>query len=745
LIAGGVLGLAAMALGGPARSGFDDDPTYGLHSTRNVTIPGMPIPVVFGRHLMAPPIVSALSRSEGGKQVLYMLLLIGEGEIDSVSDIQLNDVPLTSFADSYRIVKRGTPTQSSSWLAGGGDDGVGGDRVVTGFNTIGTPYSVGKKIEQTGSPPVSGSHVHEMRADADEVWFELAWPGGLAHRNNDGTTKSSTWYGAVQYKKVGEADSKYVEYLVPKNAQGKRVMGDWTEGKYGNWATTANTTAQIIRVLPVVLPAKGRYVVRIQGHSRDDENDTRTPTVLTVTEVRNDARAYVNRALVAIRVPLSEQMQGIPKVTCVVKGLKLLDFRTGSTAWSDNPVLAAYWLLTNARGGLGGWLTSADIDAGVGGTWRAAADRCEGSVTPPNGQNEKRYRIGLVMTTKASAREWLDQILAPCLMTCFSSDGLLKVREDRDGAATNDSRFDDRVATAATEPPHRITADDDGKSTLVVQELPEAELVTVVRIRHTDEARGYQEQTTTVKDKRVNIGAISSGPIAAGSLVKGGTSGGYAYVTLTVANGVAYLSYVQASDQAALVSGETLTVVGGSASCTTTSAPYDPTPERPLDLLMPGVVTRTQAQRVGRYLLTSAWARRRVITFGVKIGNLHVEPLDIAEVSSDRPPWTAKKFVVQALTYDEVGRGTVEAREYSTDPFVLVDPVPDSKSPVGPSGSVQPGIREAAPTSGTTKAAATTTAATSPTAPKSTTSPSTGGSGTSGWFGGTFSWSFLKK
>lgn len=41
---------------------------------------------------------------------------------------------------------------------------------------------------------------------------------------------------------------------------------------------------------------------------------------------------------------------GIPQIKAVVKGLKLYDVRTLTTAWSDNPVLAVYLILTNSSG-----------------------------------------------------------------------------------------------------------------------------------------------------------------------------------------------------------------------------------------------------------------------------------------------------------------------------------------------------------------------------------------------------------
>lgn len=64
--------------------------------------------------------------------------------------------------------------------------------------------------------------------------------------------------------------------------------------------------------------------------------------------------------------------QSIPEIQCLIKGRLLYDFRTTTTAWSDNPVLALYDYLTNERYGCG--ISAALLDLT---TFEAAADYCE--------------------------------------------------------------------------------------------------------------------------------------------------------------------------------------------------------------------------------------------------------------------------------------------------------------------------------------------------------------------------------
>lgn len=696
LIVSGALALVSQAIGGKGRSGLDNDPRYGFDNARNVTVVGMPLLIVYGEEEVAPPVISAMVRSEGSQQVLRMVLMCGEGEIDRITDVKLNGVPLSSFKDSLRIVKRGTPTQGASWLAGGGDDGVGGDRVEGGFAQVGQPYGAGTRLSDNG--PGAGVHVHEMRAAADEVWVQLRWPGGMFHANNDGSTKSTEWFGTVRVKAYGAADSTYAEQLIPKDSSGQRRQGDFYAGKYGAWATSANAPrTDLRRTLIVKLPSNGRYVVKIEGFSDDDSNDTRVPTVTLITEVTNESRAYPNTALLAIKCPAVEQLQGtIPTVTCKIRGRKLYDPRTGTTAWSRNPALAVYDLLTNARYGLGAWISTADLDAGVGGSFRTFADRCDSQVTPPGrGVAEDRYQLDLVLSTLAPAREWLEMILATCCGTLFQSQGLIKLREDAAGASAR--AFDSRKTTARTSRHNILSAR--GVSSLVVRHLSDSERPTVVRVKHSDRDRGFRPSTTTVQDWRINVGAITGGTKVAGQQVKGSTSGGVGYLTATARNGDAFLSYIQGIGATPLVSGETVTLGtgGGASTCSSTSAPYRASPEKPLELQLVGVTRISQAQRIARFVLSSALRRALFASWGVFWGDIDVEPCDVVDVSDDVFGFTAKKFTVLEVAYGMDGKGRIQAREYDEDCFAIVD-LPPEKLPLGPGGSIPPGLRD--PTAG---------------------------------------------
>lgn len=116
---------------------------------------------------------------------------------------------------------------------------------------------------------------------------------------------------------------------------------------------------------------------------------------------------------------------GLPNVSALVRGAKLYDPRTGSTAWSENPALMMRYVATSSL--LGRLPASAVNDAAV----VVAANACD-RVVPysVNGQiyNRPLYAAGLVANAGMRAKDVLDDLAkAMAGRWCFV-DGQLRVR-----------------------------------------------------------------------------------------------------------------------------------------------------------------------------------------------------------------------------------------------------------------------------------------------------------------------------
>lgn len=105
-----------------------------------------------------------------------------------------------------------------------------------------------------------------------------------------------------------------------------------------------------------------------------------------------------------------EAFSGIPEITALVKGRKVYDPRTGTTAWSDNPALCIRDYLTNTRYGKG--LPSSAIDDTLIG---AAADDCDQSVTLYDGGGSgKTFTCNAVLDTSKTLFDNLNTLLLGC-------------------------------------------------------------------------------------------------------------------------------------------------------------------------------------------------------------------------------------------------------------------------------------------------------------------------------------------
>lgn len=103
---------------------------------------------------------------------------------------------------------------------------------------------------------------------------------------------------------------------------------------------------------------------------------------------------------------------GIPKYRAVLDGKNdILDIRTGTTGWTDNPALCIRDYLTwpATRGGYGA--SAADLDDEL---MAAAANICDEAAPLAAGGTEKRYRLWGVADTGETPRAILEDMLSAC-------------------------------------------------------------------------------------------------------------------------------------------------------------------------------------------------------------------------------------------------------------------------------------------------------------------------------------------
>lgn len=165
---------------------------------------------------------------------------------------------------------------------------------------------------------------------------------------------------------------------------------------------------------------------------------------------------------------------GVPNITAVVRGKKVLDPRTSTTAWSDNAALCVANWLQDSRYGLGA--AAAEVpDAEV----IAAANICDEVIELDVGgaTTQKRYTFNGSFTADQSPRDVLSDLLTGMAGHCVWSQGRWLVRPG-----------------AYRAPSLTITADHlAGQGVSIVPKASRSDLFNAVRVMYRDPAQGWAE------------------------------------------------------------------------------------------------------------------------------------------------------------------------------------------------------------------------------------------------------------
>lgn len=134
-------------------------PTYDFGPLQNTRSQLLPVPVIYGRNKVAGNIIY---QSEPGKTI-NMLVALGEGEIQSVTDIRANDIPIGDVKDATYTVYYGTGTQAADARNANGEP-----LHYTAY--VACTFTANEQI--SGSAPTVTAIVEGLKVD---VWTGSAW------------------------------------------------------------------------------------------------------------------------------------------------------------------------------------------------------------------------------------------------------------------------------------------------------------------------------------------------------------------------------------------------------------------------------------------------------------------------------------------------------------------------------------------------------------------------------------------
>ena len=157
-------------------------------------------------------------------------------------------------------------------------------------------------------------------------------------------------------------------------------------------------------------------IIKVDGSQTTAQSDLVAETSATSAFVGNGI-AYL---YVRLLYDQSVFSGGIPTITAVIKGRKVYDPRTDTTAWSANAALCIRDYLSSEIG-----LNDSYVDDTY---FSAAANDCDDAIPLAGGGTEDRYQINGVVNSSSAVGQVLQDMVAACNGTLYLSGGSWRLR-----------------------------------------------------------------------------------------------------------------------------------------------------------------------------------------------------------------------------------------------------------------------------------------------------------------------------
>lgn len=434
-----------------------ESPTYGWGGIQTPSSPDNPIPILNGTHKVGGNVIGAFNT----RQYLKMLIALGEGVLDSISDVRVNGNPIGNLPDASYVFRDGSNTQS---IIPGYEEQI--NQVAHSnwnLNSLGATYTY------TTSDSI----------DAFEVM--LVYPFGHYRQDKYGKDAGvpkeyGAWY-KIEYRKQGG--------------------GGWTTNNYIDGYKKVQPDYKYYRV--DVSGDPGIYEIKVTRTSAYPDDDFYEGTVHVsklrwdaTKEINYDAMTYPNTALLAVTLKASDKISGgMPTVSCIAKGIEVIANPTyWAAGWSDNPARCLYNILLNSRYGTGNRLAAADLDAA---SFDTAATYCDNLVDDGNGGTEKRAILDLVIDTRMDAIDAINVIRSSFGGILNWQNGKLALEIDKVTAASQS--FDDTAGGL----------DNIIEGSLSYSWMPLDRVPNLLEIGYYDRAEDYRRMTIQVGDESAFI------------------------------------------------------------------------------------------------------------------------------------------------------------------------------------------------------------------------------------------------
>ncbi|HGV3969480.1 TPA: phage tail protein [Klebsiella pneumoniae] len=303
-------------------------------------------------------------------------------------------------------------------------DGSQDQSPMPGFDFVETPKAVNTQLKTTNAVTVAIDN-----DDADRVRVIMKFP---SLRNID--------------KKTGDTNGTSVQFKFQlANGNGSFFDVIATGESSSDVTLTAKKTGVYYRSYEIQLPKPGRaYKVRVLRLSADSNdqylfNDT---WVDSIGEIVDTPMNYPNSVLVGLKVNSEQFGSSMPSRSYLIRGLKIRvpsnydeNTNTYNGVWdgtfkllsSSNPAWILFDLLTNARYGLGKFVSESMIDLGQ---LYQIGRYCDEEVDDGFGGKEKRFAINTQITSRQDAYRLIQDIAGAFRGMVFWAGGMVNIMQD---------------------------------------------------------------------------------------------------------------------------------------------------------------------------------------------------------------------------------------------------------------------------------------------------------------------------
>lgn len=340
---------------------------------------------------------------------LRVLDLISEGQIgglvDGAKSIFFNDVPLQNASGTYNF-----DNVKVDWVNGTPDQ-----RIIEGFNDVTMPQTVGTEVKH--GLPVT---VAIESTEADKAQAVVSLP---------------SLYSSDSKGNINPTSVTFRFELATNNT------GEWT--KLGDFTISGKQNSQYSKSYTFNLPKKTsdgvratKWLLKMTRLSDDSsERYVARTTLDTVYVITSSKLNYPYSALVGIQCN-AENLSSIPTRSYLVDGLIIkipsnYDRKTNTYkgTWdgtfkmdvSDNPAWILYAMLTNARWGLGDFISPDQVNKAK---LYEIGRYCDEEIDDGYGKKEKRFAINTQIQERSDAYRVISDIAAVFRGMAYWANGM---------------------------------------------------------------------------------------------------------------------------------------------------------------------------------------------------------------------------------------------------------------------------------------------------------------------------------